>query len=414
MHPHPDILVIGAGPAGLMAALSAAEAGARVLVLERLNKPGTKLLATGGGRCNLTNVLAPEQLMPCFGRQGRFMAPALRALDNLQLLETLRQLGVEAHCADGFHWFPVAESAAVVQQALWQRCEELGVDFRFGCQVQQLEFEAGKLVGVIDSHGNKVPGRRAILAGGGKSWPGLGSDGSGLQLAAGIGLAVTPTYPGLVPIVVGESWVASCAGIVFEEAEVWIDFPKLRGERTRGPLLFTHRGLSGPAILDLSGRIAALLATMPEVPIRIRWQPAPAAAAWRERFDAWRREHGAKMVRNLLDQNLPGSFAAAIAVACGLGDTRAAGLTSEQAGRLAECLAECPLHAIDTEGFAKSMVTHGGIALKEIDPGTLECKRRPGLFVAGEIVDLDGPCGGYNLQWAFSSGRLAGLSAARP
>lgn len=412
MSPSPDILIIGAGPAGLMAAIAAAEAGRRVLVLERLEKPGVKLLATGGGRCNLTNVLPPEALMARFGRQGRFMAPALKGLDNAGLLAFLEKLGVKAHCADGFHWFPVAESAAAVQNALWQRCEELGVGFRFACPARRLLVREGHVAGVATAGGEEIRAGRVILAAGGRSWPGLGSDGSGLELAAAAGIAVTPTYPGLVPILVKEAWVASCAGTVFEEAEAWIDLPKLRGRHTAGPVLFTHRGISGPVVLDLSGEIAALLAERPEVPLRIRWQKETSAEAWRQRFAAWRREHGAKLVRNLLDQSLPANFASALATAAGVPETKAAGMTAEQAERLVELLTELPLHAIGTEGFAKSMATHGGINLKEIQPDTLECRRIAGLHVAGEIVDLDGPCGGYNLQWAFSSGRLAGHSAA--
>ena len=406
-----DIVVVGAGPAGLMAAIGAAERGRRVLVLERMPKPGLKLLATGGGRCNLTNVLPPDGLMARFGRHGRFMEPALRTLDNAALLAFFAKLGVPAHCADGFHWFPVAESAQAVRDALWRRCDKLGVEFRLGCRVVKLLHAGGAAVGV-ETESGAVAAERVILAAGGRSYAGLGSDGSGFGLAAQAGHAVKLPLPALAPLVVREEWVAECAGTTFAEAEVWIDLPKRRGLRPRGAVLFTHRGVSGPAVLDLSGDVAELLEKMPEVPLRVRWQLAESAADWTRRLEAWRREHGGRLLRNLLDEKLPASFAAALAKACGAAEVKAANLTAEQAARLVEHLTELPLHATATEGFGKAMVTRGGVALKEIHPETLESRIVKGLYVAGEVVDLDGPCGGYNLLWAFSSGLLAGRSAA--
>ncbi len=406
-----DILVIGAGPAGLMAAIGAAACGRRVLVLDRMPKPGMKLLATGGGRCNITNTLPPDELMARFGRQGRFMEPALRGLDNAGLLAFLAKIGVRAHCADGFHWFPVSESAAAVQEALWRRCEKLGAGFRFNCRAERILLSDGAAAGVETPQG-VFTAARVILATGGRSYAGLGSDGSGFGLASHLGHTVKPPLPALAPLVVREEWVPECAGTTFAEAEVWIDLPKRRAHRMRGAVLFTHRGVSGPAVLDLSGDVAGLLETMPEVPLRVRWQLAESAADWTRRLDSWRREHGGRLVRNLLDEKLPASFAMALATACGAAETKAANLTAEQAARLVEHLTELPLHATATEGFGKAMVTRGGVSLKEIRPETLESRIVKGLHLAGEVVDLDGPCGGYNLQWAFSSGLLAGRNAA--
>ncbi len=406
-----DIVVVGAGAAGLMAALGAAEHGRRVRVLERMPKPGLKLLATGGGRCNLTNVLPPDALMARFGRQGRFMAPALQALDNAALLAFFAKLGVPAHCADGFHWFPVAESAQAVRDALWRRCEKLGVEFQFDCRATSILSQDGAVCGVETEQGvSRAP--CVILAAGGRSYAGLGSDGSGFGLAAQAGHSVKPPFPALVPLVTREIWVAECAGTTFADAEVWIDLPKRRGHRMRGAVLFTHRGVSGPAVLDLSGDVAELLESTPEVLLRVRWQLAESAADWTRRLAEWRRSHGGRLLRNLLDEKMPAGFAAALAKACGAGEAKAANLTAEQASQLVAHLTELPLHVTATEGFGRAMVTRGGVALKEIRPETLESRIVKGLHFAGEVVDLDGPCGGYNLQWAFSSGLLAGRSAA--
>ena len=400
-------LIIGAGPAGLMSAIRTAESGQAVVVLERMMKPGLKLLTTGGGRCNLTNILPPDKLMERFGRFGRFMEPALRGMDNHGVLRFFAALGVKFHCEDGFHYFPVAESAGAVLEALLRRCKELGVQFQYNCCVTRLIIENGVICGAETSKG-PVPANRVILAAGGRSYPGTGSDGSGFDIAAKAGHTVKPQYPALVPLVVREPWVADCAGTAFADAEAWIDLPKLRRIRKRGAVLFTHRGISGPAILDLSGDVAQLLEKAPEVPIRLRWQLAESAADWSARIDYWRRSHGGKLIKNLLDEGLPASFAAALAKTCGAEDTKAANLTAAQSTLLVQYLTGLPLIVTATEGFDKAMVTRGGVTLKEIDPETLESRLIKGLHFAGEILDLDGPCGGYNLQWAFSSGWLAG------
>jgi len=405
--PEARTIIIGAGPAGLMSAIHAAESGQSVLVLERMAKPGLKLLTTGGGRCNLTNILSADKLMERFGRFGRFMEPSLRSMDNHKLLEFFSALGVKAHCQDGFHYFPVAESAEVVLSALLNRCAQLGVQFRYNCRVTGLIIKDEVTLGAETDSG-PISADRIILAAGGKSYAGLGADGSGFDIAAKAGHTVKPQYPALVSLVAQETWIADCSGTAFADAEVWIDLPKWRGTRKRGAVLFTHRGLSGPAVLDLSGDVAQLLDKMPTVPIRLRWQLKESAAEWTTRIDYWRRAHGSKLIKNLLDEGLPASFATALAASCCTVETKAAHLTAEQASLLIQYLTELPLQITSTEGFGKAMVTRGGVSLKEIDPATLQSRKVKGLYFAGEIVDLDGPCGGYNLQWAFSSGWLAG------
>lgn len=409
--PDTDIVIVGAGPAGLMAAIAAAEQGRQVLVLDRMPRPGVKLMASGGGRCNLTNTLPDGEFMRRFGRAGRFMDPALHALDRDGLLQFMGSIGVPTHCADGFHYFPVTESASDVQRALVERCRKAGVRFTLDCRVTELLVADGAAAGVATERGQFAT-PAVVLAAGGRSYPGLGSDGSGYALAQAAGHSIRRQFPALVPLLTRETWFFECAGATFEPARVWIDLPKCRGHVLEGAVLFTHQGVSGPAILDISGDVAERLNEGPEVPLRLNYLPGRTAADWERELGGWRRGNGSALVRNLLDRHLPQGFARALAAACGAAETRAANLTATQSAQLVEWLSAMPLHITGTEGFARAMVTRGGIPLKEVLPETLESRLVPRLFMAGEILDLDGPCGGYNLQWAFSSGWLAGQSAA--
>jgi len=225
--------------------------------------------------------------------------------------------------------------------------------------------------------------------------------------------------PALVPLVADESWVGSCAGVSLSSARVWIDLAGQQRGKHVGDVLFTHTGLSGRAALDLSGDVAGLLErsadTAPAaVPLRLEPIAGTSASAWRERVGRWRDEHPKRMVRTLLDQHLPHSLAEAACRLAGIArDTRACEMTRTRVHALVSLMGGVPLSVVATQGFDRAMITRGGVCLKEIDPQSLESRCLAGLFLAGEMVDLDGPCGGYNLQWAFSSGYLAGRSAAR-
>ena len=404
--------VVGAGPAGLMAAIAAAERGRRVVLLEQLERPGAKLLATGGGRCNLTNTLRPPEFMARFGRQGRFMQPALAAMDARGLRAFLDTLGVPTHAPDGVHVYPASDSALDVQRALWRRAKELRVAVRLGVRVTGLWIEAATLRG-LQTEGGRAAARRVVLATGGRSHPALGATGTGYVLARQAGHTLVEPTPALVPLAVREAWPRRCAGVALRPARLWIDLPRRSRSGVTGDVLFTHAGLSGPAVLDVSGDVAVLLGGCREVPIRLDLAPDTPAEAWLRRFDRWQAVGGAKTVRTHLDRHLPKSLAAAVGAAAGIGpEARPAQVARPARQALAELLTAAPLTVIGTQGWDAAMVTRGGVNLKEVDPHTLGSRRLRGLAFAGEILDLDGPTGGFNLQWAFSSGRLAGRSAA--
>ncbi|MDD5678660.1 MAG: NAD(P)/FAD-dependent oxidoreductase [Kiritimatiellae bacterium] len=422
MNPNPNIprvAIVGAGPAGLMAALIAARAGERVVVFEKLPEPGVRLLATGGGHCNFTNTLATDDFVRRFDAKRRFVAPAIKALNANRLRLFFEELGVASHSPDGFHVLPVSDSARSVRDALLQACRKLHVEFRFNGRVANLQIDRGHVTGILTSHGTE-PAARVVLAAGGASYPNLGGGESGFRLARLAGHTIMPLCPALVPLVARETWPAALAGVTLPRVAVSL---ACQGEArvagaahaagathttATGSLLFTHQGISGPAVLDVSGRVSSALMTRKAVSVMIDLVPDRMIETWQAHIERLRKEHGAKTVLSVLASILPAALAKVVLehvdvpVATGV-----ARLSREQSRKLIMAIKHLPLTITATEGFGKAMVTKGGIDLAEVCPRTLESKRVRGLFFAGEILDVDGPCGGFNLQWAFSSGFLA-------
>jgi len=405
------VVVIGGGPAGMAAAIASAAAGAHVTLCERQEKPGRKLSATGGGHCNITNTLDAEAFMSRFGKHGRFMTDALRRFSRDDLLHRMRGWGVPCEAADGFHYFPVSQKATDVLNALEHAMRSSGVEVRCRSEITSLEIADGHIRGVHTSKGT-LRADAVVLATGGAAWPALGGCRSGYELAKQAGHTVTDLSPALVGLTTRETWPARCAGVTLPDVTARIDLPKLRGPAIRGTLLFTHTGVSGPVILDLSGQVTALLRTNRTVPVTLTLSPDTPRDLWQSRIGGWRTTRGKKTIRNLLDEFLPQSLATAICDACGIGqDLQAGHMTAQIRETLVEWMTNLPLTITGSEGFEQAMVTHGGVALRSVNPSTLESRLVRGLYFAGEVLDMDGPCGGYNLQWAFSSGHLAGLSA---
>ena len=407
-----DVIVVGAGPAGMMTAISSARHGARVAILEQLNRPGLKLLATGGGRCNVTNTLDSDAFMERFGKHGRFMHPALNAMNGSKLRVFLAEHGVPTVSPDNFHIYPASNTSASVLHALWKLCSDQNIQRFLGTEAKSLLVDNESVTGIGTGAG-PIAARSVVLATGGKSYPDLGATGSGFVLASGAGHTVTTPLPVLVPLVTRETWPRELSGVSLRQAHVWIDLPRRQKASCTGDMLFTLTGVSGPAILDLSRDVVPLLHEHGDVPIRINLQPETSVGQWNARFDDWQSAHGRKKVLKLLDQHLPASLARMILRLAGMADdVPAASFSRQQRDAVLELVTRLPLTVKSAGGFDNAMVTRGGVSLREVDPKTLQSRKVRGLYFAGEILDLDGPCGGYNLQWAFSSGWLAGLCAA--
>jgi predicted Rossmann fold flavoprotein len=395
------IVVVGGGAAGLMAAIASAQGARPVLVVERTNDGGRKILISGGGRCNvLPSELAPERFVT--DSAPHVMRGMLRswplASQRAFFEHDLRvPLAIEEETGK---LFPVSNRARDVRDALVERARTLGAAFEFNTSLIALEpADHGWIVHT--THGPR-PASRVVLATGGLSVPTTGSDGKGLELAASFGHRVNPVYPALTPLTATPAVHASLSGVSLDvriRARVG-----RKVTQATGGFLFTHRGYSGPSILDISH----VAVRNREAAIRVRWAPLD-AADWEQLFAG-----SGALVSNVLATRVPQRLAFQMMDEAGVPLERRAGelRRTERIG-LIERLTSYALPWSGDEGFKKAEVTGGGVALEEVDPRTLESRTHRGLFLCGEMLDAFGPIGGHNFAWAWATGRLAGLGASR-
>jgi predicted Rossmann fold flavoprotein len=407
------VAMIGGGPAGLMAAIHAAQMGMEATVFERMQRPGMKLLASGGGRANLSNTLPEADFIERYGRKGKFMMSALRELPRDEFLRLLAEWGAPCHAEDGFHYFPQSNRAEDVLEALLGRAKTDGVKILTRKTVTDLIVDDGRITGLIHD-GETLLVDAVLLASGGAGYMGLGGGHAGYELAARVGHEIVPLAPGVLGLRARETWPGQCAGIVIKNSSARVLNKALARQVWNGDLLLTHRGVSGPCVLDCSASVCRILLEEPEVPLRVRVvEKEQDREKWRNHLAGWRRDHGSRRIRNLLGELAPPRMIEALCEAYRIAPDRLmARLAREEEESLLDILEGPILHVVDSEGFEKAMITSGGVSLKEVHPGTLQSKIVSGLFFAGEVLDLDGPCGGFNMQWAFSSGWLAGRFAS--
>jgi predicted Rossmann fold flavoprotein len=410
-----DYLIIGGGPAGLTAA---SFLKGNSVVLEHGATPGRKLLVTGGGRCNLTHDSSAADMALLFGKASRFVLPALHAFPPEAIRAFFQAKGVTTQVEPDGCVFPVSQKASDVRDALLRAVHHAGAAIQCGVRVEDLEMEPDgetgnqRIVAVKTSAGTFLP-RHILLAAGGQSYPALGSDGSGFALARAAGLEVVEPVPALAGLFVKSDWVAPLSGILCEQGSIRIDAKGALKKPLEGPILFTHKGISGPPALALSGEISARLLSEHEVTIRVSFRLGRTLNAWLELFAQWRERHGTRSIHNLLSGELPRALAVALCTASGLSDVVMARAGKKELLTLAMQCSECPLRVTGTEGWERAMLTRGGVALKELEASSLACRRISNLYCVGEVVDVDAPCGGYNLTWAFASGFFAAAAINR-
>lgn len=405
--PAVDVVVVGAGAAGLMAARCAALRGRRTVLLEKNLRPGLKILISGGGRCNLTTTRGGADLERQYGtRRGRWLRHALRSFPPSDLVDLVQGAGVPLREEDLEKIFPVSGRARDVLEALLRLGAAAGVDLRTGQPVSTVERgpDGGFRVRTPDAAWHC---RSVVLATGGLSYPKTGASGDGYRIAQALGHTVTPTMPALAPLLVEDAWVRELAGIVLHGVELAVldGGGRVVNARTR-PILFTHKGLSGPAPMDLSGDVEERHGAT----LRFDFAPGLRPEQLQEQWLAAAASAGRRGVASLLPPELPERLRATLCTLAGA-DGTAAQLPRPARQRLLQALKALTLPVARSLGFDHAEVTRGGIPLDEVDARTMASKCCPGLFLCGEVLDVDGPIGGFNFQAAFATGRLAGLSA---
>lgn len=403
-----DLIVVGAGAAGLIAAITAARHGKKVLLLEKLSKIGAKLKATGGGRCNLTNTLSNEDFMARFGREGKFMTPALNAFDHHALIAFFAEIGVESHAPDGYRVFPVSHSSVSIIAALEEEIARIGITLICSSRVESLEHDGVQMIGLKTAKGvYRAP--NIIIATGGLGYPQLGAEGDGFTLAGAVGHKITDLYPAMMPLRVKESWVEHCRADTLPKVEIRIDLSKAKNIRAHGDLIFTSNGIRGPVVLDVAREITPLIEKYGSVPLLINMTKGLNEEQIRSHIKNEIYKNPEQSVLTHMMTLLPESVARALCTLAqadpDIGFNKLPGI---QRDHLIKLLAWTPLSVIGHDGFKMAMITRGGVSLKEIRPETMESKILKGLYFCGEVMNLDGPCGGYNLQWSFASGHVAG------
>jgi predicted Rossmann fold flavoprotein len=404
-----DCIIIGAGAAGLMAAITAAKHHNSVLILEKLPKIAAKLKATGGGRCNLTNTLSNEDFMSCFGREGRFMNPALEALDHKKLQNFFNALGVQTHAPDGFRVFPVGHDAMSIIKALKDEMQRLEVKVLCSQKLEAIEHNGSHITAVV-TQDNTYYSPKIIMALGGMGYPVLGAEGDGYPIAQAIGHKVTEIHPAMMPLKTKELWGTNCRADTIAKVQMKVDIKKYKKLHAKGDLIFTKSGIRGPVVLDFSREITPLLAKFDEVPILMNLTKGMNEEDIREHFKKLQKENPHSSILELITSLLPMSVSLELCKLANITDSNLTlkKLSGQVRDQLIKLLAWTPLTINGHDGFKLAMITRGGISLKEIDPNTMQSKKMQGLYFCGEIMNLDGPCGGYNLQWSFASGFLAG------
>lgn len=412
--PSYDLIVVGAGAAGMIAAITAARQGRNVLLLEKLSKIGSKLKATGGGRCNLTNTLSNEDFMSRFGREGRFMTPALEALDHRALIAFFAEIGVESHAPDGYRVFPVSHSAVSIITALEEEMERLGITLITSARAEHLEHDGERVSGVSTPE-RTYRAQNIIIATGGLGYPQLGAEGDGFAMASAVGHKVTELYPAMMPLRTKETWVAACRADTIPKAELRVDLPKAKNLRAKGDLIFTSNGIRGPVVLDFAREVNPLLAKYGEVPLLINMTKGLNEEQILTHIKNEIHNNPEQSILTHMKTLLPEPLSRELCTLAGADpDTGFNKLSGAVRDRLIRVLAWTPLTVTGHDGFKMAMITRGGVSLKEIRPESMESKLLKGLYFCGEVMNLDGPCGGYNLQWSFASGHLAGQLGKSP
>lgn len=448
-----QVIVVGGGAAGMMAAYASAASGHQVVLLEKNEKLGKKIYITGKGRCNVTNAADKEQFFRNIVSNSKFLYSSIYQFDNQAMADFLEEYGCLVKTERGGRVFPVSDHASDVTGALQRALKEMYVDVRLKTEVKGLLIKEGdrererqeqkeekqerkadvKIRGVLLKNGKKIEADAVILACGGLSYPTTGSDGAGYRLAVQAGHSVTPCLPALVPFEVKEKWCKRLQGLSMKNVEMTLF---VEGEtkpvyKGFGEMLFTHFGVSGPLVLSASsyyckcagksvsvekddgggGDLPHKEMNVPQAKLLLNLKPALDEEALDKRVLRDFEEKSHKSFKNALGGLFPSKLIPVIVEFSGIdGEKKVYDVTREERKSFVHLIQNLPLTVTGTRGFGEAIITQGGISVSEVNPSTMESKLCAGLYFAGEMLDIDALTGGYNLQLAWSTGHLAGIS----
>lgn len=409
------VIVIGGGAAGLLAGIAAAQNGAQTTIIEKMRRPGKKMLITGKGRCNITNNCDLQEIIKNIPGNGRFLNSALRRFTNQDIVQMLEDNGLPTKVERGGRVFPVNDKAVDVVDTLVKIFKDYGGRLLLDTKVKSIAAEFGKIKGVVTEDGQRFEADAVILAAGGSSYPGTGSDGSGVKLAKAVGHSIVPLKPCLVPLESDSPYIPDLQGLSLRNIEgtVYAGGKKIGAEF--GEMLFTHFGVSGPIILSLSKCVAeAIAAGAQDIELHIDLKPALDKDKLDARLQRDFVQYSRKQMANGMKDLLPQRLIAPVLDEAFIDEEKFVNqLSRAERQRIVDVLKAFVVPITGTRPLAEAIVTAGGVSLKEIDPKTMESKLVKGLFIAGEVMDIDGYTGGYNLQAAFSTGYAAGTFAAQ-
>lgn len=405
-----DVIVIGGGASGLMAAVAAAQSGADVTLLERNEKLGKKIYITGKGRCNATNACEIDAFLKNVVKNPRFLYSALHALTPADLMEWFENHGCPVVVERGDRVFPESQKASDITRAFERELRRLGVDVRLHAHVRSVDVKEGAVEGVTLENGAKLKANAVVVCTGGQSYASTGSTGDGWTWLSALGHTTFPALPSLVGLESDEAWVQKLQGLSLKNVRLTLKRGKKKLYTELGEMLFTHFGISGPLVLSASAYMTELAAE--DVTLSIDLKPGLNEQQLDARILRDVAAAPRKQLGNVLCGLFPARLAEAMAELCRLDVSKPAGaLTREERARLVAATQSLTIPVRGTRSLNEAIVTRGGVSVKEIDPSTMESRLVHGLYVAGELLDVDALTGGFNLHIAFSTGFLAGTNA---
>ncbi|MHA7138484.1 NAD(P)/FAD-dependent oxidoreductase [Rossellomorea arthrocnemi] len=414
-----DVIVIGGGPSGLMASIAAGENGANVLLVDKGTKLGRKLAISGGGRCNVTNRLPIEEIIKHIPGNGRFLYSAFSEFSNEDIIAFFEKLGIQLKEEDHGRMFPVSNRAMDVVEALLKRMKELKVDTRTSTSVEEVLYENGETVGILLKDGETIAAKAVVIAVGGKSVPHTGSTGDGYPWATKAGHTITDLFPTEVPLTSDEPFVKKkeLQGLSLRSVDLSVLNPKGKKIIThKMDMIFTHLGISGPAVLRCSQYVVKAMKkwNLTHVAMQIDSMPDQNEEQLFQTLHKQVKEEGKKAAKNIFKGLVPERYLLFLLDRAEIDhDEKGDHISSEKIRQFTKLLKQFTFNVNGTLSIDKAFVTGGGVSIKEIEPKTMASKKMNGLFFCGEVLDIHGYTGGYNITSALVTGRLAGFNAAK-